>query len=90
MQAQLITLHLFHLGEWVGPLEQIAEGTPAPVGQTPAQVLGPIVDQVTALAPGREIAVAVEAGVVLAVAGRQDRYRQPGPRQRLECKSAPK
>ncbi len=59
------------LDERIGPLEQVAEGPPAPISQTPAaQVLGPIVDQMTALAPGCEITVAVEAGVVLAVARR--------------------
>ncbi len=37
--------------------------------------------EVAALAPGREIPVAVQAGIVLPMAGRQDRHRQPGARQ---------
>ena len=62
--------------------EQVAERTTPQVGQpAPPQVSGPVVDQMTALAPCREIPVAVAAGVVPAVAGRQDRLGQPRPGQ---------
>ena len=62
--------------------EQVAERTTPQVGQpAPPQVFGPVVDQMTALAPCREIPVAVAAGVVPAVAGRQDRLGQPRPGQ---------
>lgn len=73
------------LHDRVGSKEQVAQRPPTQVGQSPApQVLGSVVDQMAALAPGCEIPVAIEAGVVLAVTGRQDWHCQSGPRQRLE------
>ena len=66
----------------VGSKEQIAQGAAAQVGQAaPPAVLGPVVFEVAALAPGGQIRVAVAAGVVLAVAGGQDRHGQPGAGQ---------
>ena len=44
-------------------------------------MLRPVMLEMAALAPRREIRIAVAARVMLAMTGRQDRYRQPGCRQ---------
>lgn len=62
----------------VRPKEQVAQSATAQVGQpAAAQMFGPVVQQVASLAPCREIAVGVQAGVVRPMAGRQDRQGQP-------------
>lgn len=62
--------------------EQIADCSSAQIGQpATAQMLGPIVLEVAALAPGGEIRIAVATGVVLTMAGRQYWHRQSRARQ---------
>lgn len=66
----------------VGAEEQVADGTPAQIREpAPAQMLGAIVLKMAALAPGGEIGIAVPAGIMLTMTGRQDRHRQPRARQ---------
>ncbi len=66
----------------VGAEEQVADGTPAQIREpAPAQMLGAIVLKMAALAPGGKIGIAVPAGIMLTMTGRQDRHRQPRARQ---------
>ena len=80
-----------HSWERVGAEEQVAKGSAPQVGEPPPpQMLRPVVQQVAALAPCGQIPVAVQAGVVRPMAGRQDRQRQPGLGQGREPGRAPK